>query len=151
MRWNADLSSSESTERDLERLSTDVDESVILNQSELHSPCRREATIWADDGPNSNFGLPRCGKGRKFQDCWNLEMSSVDAPAKVAMQCQMRKQRNFRMAEISERALLMHAEEVPTVTNEGDARVSQAQSSQWSAKERFNLEEEISSIKVLEP
>ena len=55
------------------------------------------------------------------------------------------------MAEISERALLMHAEEVPSVTNEGNARVSQAQSSQWSAKERFNLEEEISSIKVLEP
>ena len=76
-------------------------------------------------------------------------MSSVDAPAKVAMQCQMRKQRNFRMAEISERALLMHAEEIPSVTNEGDARISQAQSSQWSAKERFNLEEEISSIKVL--
>ena len=78
-------------------------------------------------------------------------MSSVDAPAKVAMQCQMRKQRNFRIAEISERALLMHAEEVPTVTNKGDATISQAQSSQWGAKERFDLEEEISSIKVLEP
>ncbi len=39
------------------------------------------------------------------------------------------------MAEISERALLMHAEEVPSVTNEGNARVSQAQSGQWSAKE----------------
>ena len=55
------------------------------------------------------------------------------------------------MAEISERALLMHAEEVPSVTNEGNAKVSQAQSSQWGVKERFDLEEEISSIKVLEP
>ena len=69
----------------------------------------------------------------------------------MAMQCQMRGERNFRIAEISERALLMHAEEVPTVANEGDATISQAQSRQWKAKQRFNLEEEISSIKVLEP
>ena len=63
----------------------------------------------------------------------------------------MRKQRNFRIAEISERALLMHAEEVPSVANEGDATISLAQSSAWIARERFNLKEEISSIKVLEP
>ena len=44
----------------------------------------------------------------------------------------------------------MHAEDVPTVANEGNATISQAQSRQWKAK-RFNLEEEISSMKVLEP
>ena len=45
----------------------------------------------------------------------------------------------------------MHAEGVPSVANEGDATISLAQSSQWIARERFNLKEEISSIKVLEP
>ena len=128
-----------------------VDESVIFNPSERCLPCGREATIQADDEPNLDFGLPRCGKGRNFQDCWDLERCSFDAPAKAAMQCQMRKQRNFRIAEISERALLMHAEEVPSVANEGDATISLAQSSPWIARERFNLKEEISSIKVLEP
>ena len=54
------------------------------------------------------------------------------------------------MAEISEKALLMHAENVPAVGNEANATVSQAQSRQRKAK-RFKMEEEISSPKVLEP
>ena len=39
------------------------------------------------------------------------------------------------MAEISEKALLMHAENVPAVGNEVNATISQAQSRQWKAKE----------------
>ena len=66
MRCNADLSSFESTERDLERLSTDVDESVVLNQSEQYLPCRRKATMQADDGPNLNPWVAAIWKGQKI-------------------------------------------------------------------------------------
>ena len=52
------------------------------------------------------------------------------------------------MAEISERALLMHAEEVPSVTNEG-MRGFRKCNPVSGVRKRFNLEEEISSIKVL--